>query len=99
MFVVVCFLPRLSGWHLFVSGSGLPAGPNGLRAGLVQPHPLGPFNLRHLRIMHDDLYHTVMQRLNLPTDYFQPRFVAIVIFLRLTHFKLCFVNSDCLSRL
>jgi hypothetical protein len=38
MLVVVCFFVlRLSGWHLFVSGSGFPVGPNGLNTGLVQP--------------------------------------------------------------
>src|SRR6185369_17183930 len=38
----------------------------------VQPHALGLFNLRHLRIVNHDLHHAEPQRTHLLPDDFQP---------------------------
>jgi hypothetical protein len=71
--------------------SGFPVGLNHSAdaAGSAAPAPF--FNLRHVRIMHDNLHHAVTQRIHLLSDYFQPRFPTVALFWRFTHFKLIFL--------
>src|ERR1700719_81549 len=95
-FFFFCFMPlpivRSAAIYFLFCASGFPVGVKFLWTQFVQPHALGFLNLRHLRIVNDDLHHSVTQRSDLLPDNLQTVTLFIVIAacfgLCPTHFKL-----------